>query len=556
MIVREQLAAALGRALEDLRGSGAVETTEVPAIQLDVPPAPELGDFSSDVAVALARQARKSPADVAALLVGRLDAPAGLIDRVDVSGSGFLNFHLGPKWLHDAVRQARARGADFGKSEEVGEGQSVLVEFVSAYPTGPLSVTHGRGGALGDALANALEWNGYRVVREFYVNDAGSQMERFGKSLEACYLQTLGRPGVAPPVDGYHGQYIVDLAKSIRDKVGDEYAELPAEERLRVLTERGRAAVLEQQRATLARFGVRFDEWRSEKALHESGKLQEVLERLRESGHTYETDGALWLRSTSLGDTEDRPLRRGNGQPTYLSGDLTYHQEKFARGFDCVVNIWGADHEDYIGRTRAGLQALGRDPGALEVLLFQPVAVKIDEMSIEGAALTGNNLGLDEVIEEVGADSARFFYLTRSPGSPLTLDLDLARSASAENPAQYVRLVRDRTAEAVRAAAGSLPAAEVDLAPLVHPSERALMRKLAELPDEIRATVRDRDPSRLTRYTHALASALDVFYLDAPLAGGGAETDAARLALLQAGEGALSNALRVMGIGAAGPSGS
>jgi arginyl-tRNA synthetase len=555
MTTRETLTTALAAAAERARRSGQVTAEAIPVVQLDVPPAPELGDFSSDLAVVLARQSRQSPVEVAEALAGLLDPPQGLVEHVEVGRTGFLNFYLKPEWLHEVIREACRLEADFGKNPAAGAGEAVQVEFVSAQPTGPLTVTHGRGAALGDALATVLEWNGYRVTREFYVNDAGSHMERFGRSLEARYLQAAGRAGAHVPVDGYQARFLVDLAARLKDTRGDEYVSLPPPARLERLTALGRDAVLEHQRETLARFGVCFDEYSSEKALRESGKLQDVLDLLRRNGYAYELDGALWLQTTRFGDDEDRPLLRSNGQPTYIAGDLAYHLEKFRRGFQRVIDIWGPDHAAYVRRTQAGIQALGGSPEALEILIFQHVLLRVDGMVVEGSAHAGSNILLGEVLDEVGKDVARFFYLGAPVSSPLEFDLDLARMKTPENPAWRAQAAHVQACAILRDAAREAPArsgspSEADLAALDSPWERALMRKLADFPDEVQAAAQERDPYRLTRYLREAAAAFDLCCQQLPPHGGGDPSGAARLALVQASKVVLGNALTVLGISA------
>jgi arginyl-tRNA synthetase len=552
MIVRERLISALSAALVKAREAGSVTAEETPPIKLDIPPA-ELGDFSSDIAVTLSRQSRQPAAAVAEALAANLDVPRDLVDRVEVAGSGFLNFHLKAGWFDARVRDIRTLRDQFGRSTDLGDGSSVQVEFVSANPTSPLNVTHGRGAALGDALATVLEWNGYRVTREFYVNDSGTQMDRFGTSLEARYLQSLGHTDVQVPVDGYSGEYLMDLAGEMRERTGEEYAALPREQRLQAITRWGRDAVIRRHQETLSRFGVRFDEWYSETALHENGTLDEVLAVLRRNDHAYEADGALWLRSTRFGDEEDRALIRSNGRPSYIAGDLAYHLEKYRRGFDHVIDIWSSDHAGYIGRTRAGIRALGCNPEAVEILIFEPVFLKIGGTIVEGSAHPGNNTLLGEVIEEVGKDAARFIYLTRPAGSPLEFDLDLAKEQTPQNPYHEVRATLTE-ARGILAAA-PLPEAETDLSPLVNPVERSLLRRLSDFPDEVRAAARERDPYRITRYVRETAQELGVF-IGVP----GSESrvprsesrvpspvTAARLALTDAAVVVLENAVAVLG---------
>ncbi len=543
MTVRESLTAALTAALDQARKSGALPLAELPAVQVDVPPSPTVGDFSSDVAQAVARETRQAPGAVAETLAGLFQAP-GLVERVEATPSGFLNFRLRADWLLDAVREIRQQREEYGRGQEPSAGP-LQVEFVSANPTAPLTLSHGRGAALGDALAGVLEWTGCRVSRETYVNDSGSQMERFGRSLEARYLQAAGRPARIP-IDGYADEYLAQLGSAIHAEVGAQYADLPPAERLAAVTRHGRDAVLREQRETLAAFGVRFDEWFSETELHAGGEVDAVLERLLAEGQAYEADGAVWLKSTLFGDEMDRPLRRSNGQPTYLAGDLAYHREKFRRGFAHVLDVWGAEHRGYVGRTLAGLRALGLDAAAVEIRLFESVSTRVEGVRVEASAGRGNNPTLREVVEDVGAGAARFFYLSRPAESELELDLDLAREASARNP--YWRFARAADQAAALGAEGASLPAETSLGPLSESAEQGLMRRLSEFPDEVRAAARERDPHRLTRYAGELAGAFDAWARECPAAVDDPALRAARLSLADAADVVFRSLRRVLGL--------
>jgi arginyl-tRNA synthetase len=522
MLIRERLAAELAAAVSRVRGDQA----DLPAIQLDVPPSPELGDFSSDIALTLARQSGDSAAQVAQALARDIPAPSGLLERVEVSSSGFLNFRLRPDWLETTLALILEQGDDYGRCPDLGNGEKVLVEFVSASPTGPLTVGHGRGAALGDALASVLEWNGYEVSRESYVNDAGHQFDRFGRTLEAHYLRELGKP--APmPLDGYQGEEVVELARRLRERLGDSLALLPAEERREQMAREGVAAVLAQQQQVLEQFGVRLDAWYSEHSLYAHGQVDAAVSALRAKGDAYDDEGAVWLRSVAHGDGEDRALIRSNGRPTYLAGDLAYHLDKRQRGFGRMIDVWNAEHAGYVQRTRAGIEALGIPEEDLEILIFQPVALKVQGTVVEGAMLAGNIVLLREVIEEVGRDAARFFYLRKPAGATLELDLDLAKRQDAENP--YVA-VRDAWRSANSGGSGD----GTDDA-----GAQALLRRLATFPDEIRGAARERDAYRLTRYAVETAAAYERLRADR----GSAPEKLARATAI-----VLRNTLRVIGV--------
>ncbi|MCC2672758.1 MAG: Arginyl-tRNA synthetase [Armatimonadetes bacterium] len=493
MIVKERLASALTEALRQAQETGDLAGGGLPQIRLDVPPSPELGDFSSDVALGLARGSGRTAAQIAGTLAARLETGTGLLDRVEVSNAGFLNFHLRSGWLEETLHEARTRRSDFGKNDDLGQGRSVQVEFVSAYPTAPLNVLHGRGAALGDALANVLEWNGYQVTREFYVNDAGSRFDRFARSVDAEYLKALGQADVRPPVDGFQGEYLTEIVQEIRDEVGDRYLDSPAGERARALGELGLAKMIERQKQTLARLGVQFDEWRS-------------------------------------------------GEPTYLAGDLAYHLDKFRRGFERVIDVWGSDHETYARRTLAGIEALGYPRECLDILVLEPVTLKIDGQLVEAGAAGGNNILLDEVIDEVGKDTARFSYLQRGARAPLEFDLDLARQQPEASPAHRVRaaLAGVRAVLEASRCRGQLPPQEADGGVSTENGNQRLLRRLADFPDEVRAAARELDPSRLTRYATELAGQVVPVAEEVP--------DPARLAVLDAAEVVLTNTLTILGI--------
>jgi len=459
---------------------------------------------------------------------------------------------LRPEWLHDVLRRIHAEDARYGRSD-VGGGRRLQVEFVSANPTGPLSVPHGRAAALGDVLASLMEWIGYDVSREFYINDAGGQVQRFGRSVEARYLQLLGQD-VTVPDDGYQGEYVSDLARRIRERDGDGYAALPEEERLATFTRLGREEMLREQQETLRNFGVHFDVWYSEASLHASGSVGEVIELLRERGHVYEMDGAVWLRSTAFGDDKDRPLVRSNGVPTYIAADLAYHRDKFLRGFDKVIDIWGPDHHGYVARTKAGVQALGFGADQLDILIHQFVRLYVGGELRVGSKRAGDIIPLDEVIAEVGRDTARYFFLMRTANSSLDFDLDLARKQADENPVFYVQYAHARICSILREAEErgvTLPRAEqADLTILRGEPELALMRKLADFPAEVRAAALAHEPHRMTCFAQDLAATFHAFYRDCWVLGQDPAVTAARLVLVDCSRIVLRNVLTLLGVAA------
>lgn len=445
--------------------------------------------------------------------------------------------------MHAAV----AAGREWGRCD-LGRGQALQVEFVSANPTGPLGLMHGRGAALGDALANLFAACGYRVEREFLVNDADGQAARLGRSVEAACLRLLGEPAPAPE-DGYEGDTIRDLAQSILDHEGGALR-LPGPERLQAVTRLSVAAILAEQRETLADFGVRFDRWYSEQELHASGQVQETVEQLRRAGHVYESEGALWLGSRDLGDDKDHPLVRSNGLPTYIAADVAYHADKFRRGFDRVVDVWGPEHAQYVSRTRAGVRALGIAPDRLEVIIFGPVTLRVDGIPVEAPNWQSGGVWLRDLVQEVGADVARLFYLSRPAGEALEFDLDLAKQPGPENPARRILAAcREAEAEAARAR-GEPPSGDPDLAPLAGEAEQALIEAVAAFPEQVRRAVEAREPKQITDILVAAAGRFEAFQQARPPSGGTPEIQAARARLAEATGIVMRNALEMIGVSA------
>lgn len=557
MDVKELLARAIGEAAA---GQEALAGAELPAVMLEVPPQKEFGDFATNIAMQLARLARQNPRALAEAITARLNARAGL-DKHDpaalpwlaaakVAGPGFINFYLKPDWLYALLADIAAAGADWGRSD-AGRGEKVQVEFVSANPTGPLHVGHGRGAAVGSALANLLRVAGYDVATEFYINDAGNQIDNLAASVDARYRELLGQQ-VAFPEDGYHGSDIVDTAQRIIDQVGSRYLLVAPAERLAVFKELAREEKLALLREDLEAFGVTFDVWFSERTLH-PGAIEATCRQLKASGHMYDKDGALWLKSTDYGDDKDRVVIRDNGVPTYLAADIAYHRDKFVRGFDRVINIWGADHHGYISRVKAAVGALGYEPDRLEVLILQMVNLYQHGELVKMSKRTGQGVTLSELIEEVGRDAARFFFIMRSTDSQLDFDLDLAKSRTNENPVFYIQYAHARIASIFRQAAEAgipLPAAGTPLAALTTEWEADLIKKLGEYPDEVAAAARERAPHHIARYAHEVAALFHSFYNQCRVIGAPPEVQAARLVLVAAVRDTLRSALAILGVDA------
>jgi arginyl-tRNA synthetase len=495
-VIRDQLAAALHSALSSL------EVTPMPeAIVLERPARREHGDWSSNVALATAKRAGWNPRELAGRLAEILNAgPPAHVTSVEIAGPGFVNFRLADSWLHEVLADVVEAGAERYARADVGGGKRVLVEFVSANPTGPLHAGHGRGAAYGDSLARVLERTGHVVHRENYLNDRGVQMERFVDSLAAR------RAGEEPPEGGYQGQYVIDWA-----------AEIPVSVASRAdLWEWGESRAVRDHRETLARMEVHFDSWFSERSMVASGAIETTLADLREHGVVYDHDGAVWLRSSDYGDDKDRVLVKSDGEFTYLLPDIAYHRDKFSRGYDLLVDVWGADHHGYVPRMKAAMQALGHDPSELECAIIQLVNLLKGGQPVRFSKRAGDIVELSEVLDEVGPDAARLTYLLQSIDSTQTFDYDVVKSRAMDNPVFYVQMAyaRIRSIERVAAERGVERVAftDADVSLLVHERELEVLRVLSELPDTLVSAAADRAPHRITSWVRELAGAVHGFY--------------------------------------------
>jgi len=530
-----ELRAAVGDAAAALRDG----EPPGPEPALERPPKPELGDYSSNAAMLLAAPLGEKPRDVAERLRGELIRElGGSVERIEVAGPGFVNLFLSDFWYRRAIAGLlSAEGLGVGP---VARPERVLVEFVSANPTGPLTAAGGRHAAFGDAVARLLEEVGHEVEREFYVNDAGGQVERFAASIAAAMT------GGEPPEDGYEGAYVAELGGRLAAEGVD-----PTD--AEAVGRRGVELMVESVRATLERFGVRFDTWFSERGLYERGEVEAALDRLRESGHAYEEEGALWLRSSELGDDKDRVLVRDSGEPTYLAADAAYHLDKLERGFDRLVDVLGADHHGYVPRMRAALEALGADPGRLEAPIMQLVHVVEGGERAQMSKRHGEFVSLDELIDDIGADATRFFMFQRSHEMKVNLDLDLARRESSDNPVYYVQYAHARIASILRKAGeGAEGAAGVaELGALLEPAEKALVKRLLEFPAEVHEAAQRRAPHRLYTYAMSVAADFHAFYRDCKVVGAEGEgVQEARLALCLLTQRTIARTLGLLGISA------
>jgi arginyl-tRNA synthetase len=513
-----------------------------PRPTLERPPKPELGDYSSNAAMLLARHLSDNPRTVAERLRSELEADAGLapnLERIEVAGPGFVNFFLADSWYLGALGDLLEAGEDLGPAPAE-TPEKILVEFVSANPTGPIHVGTGRHAAYGDSLVRLLEAAGHEVSREYYVNDAGSQIERFAESIAARMR------GEEPPEDGYAGEYVTELA----ERLGAEDVD-PSD--LETLRGRGVELMLDGMRETLARFGVSFDNFFSERSLYEKGEVDTALADLEQRGHTYRSDDALWLRTTAFGDDKDRVLIRSNGEATYFMPDIAYHWDKLQRGFDRLVDVLGADHHGYVARIRAAIEALGGDPDAFEVPIMSLVHVVEGGERLQMSKRTGDFITLDELLDDIGVDATRWFMLWRSHETTVDLDLEVARSQSSENPVYYVQYAHARIASILRKA-GEEGAAEPGVAterPVLQESEKLLVKRLLEFPEEVRAAAARRAPHRICAYSTAVAADFHAFYRDCQVVGAEGEgVEASRLALCLATKRTIAAALGLLGISA------
>ncbi|MGH2680451.1 MAG: arginine--tRNA ligase [Actinomycetota bacterium] len=533
--------------------------TAAPALGLEPPlPVPELqrprqkgfGDFTTNVAMVAASKAGADPRATATAIVGALPS-APFLAKAEVAGPGFINLWTTDDWLHDVVRQIVCDGDRYGRGDAT--GRRIQVEFVSANPTGPLTIGHARNAAIGDALARLLTFAGHEVEREYYFNDAGGQMDRFGASVEARYLQLLGRDADLPE-DGYHGAYVVDLARDILETEGPGMADLPPEDRFVRLREAGASRAMAQIRATLDRFGVTFDSYFLEASLVEKGEIAQAIDRLRTDGSVYDAEGATWFRSTAFGDDKDRVAVRSDGTHTYFGADIAYVLDKFSRGFDHLVYVWGADHHGDIARVKGAAAALGFDVERVEIVLYQFVSFLRRGAPVKMSKRAGTFVSLDELIDEVGADAARFHLLLFSNDRPMNFDIDEVARQSLENPVYYVQYGHARIASILRKAArrgverGSIDAADLPL--LATEPEQDLMRALADVPGLIATAAEQRAPHRLTHAAQDLAAAFHRFYTDCRVVSDDGALTSARLWLASATKQVLANLLDLVGVSA------
>ncbi|WP_443657814.1 arginine--tRNA ligase [Ellagibacter isourolithinifaciens] len=571
MTLREQVEEVVDAALSAAVADGSLPLEEVPAAALERPRDAANGDWASTVALRAAKAAHMKPRDVAEVVVSHLPKN-DLIASTEIAGPGFVNIRLTNAALASVIVEARREGMDFGRGEAPANAGRINLEYVSANPTGPMHVGHGRWAALGDSMARVLRHAGFDVSEEFYINDHGTQMDNFGRSVSVRYEQLCGRD-VPMPQNCYGGAYVIDIAREILDADGEKWLDVPEEERVVAFRERSYAEMLEHNKAVLSGFGTTFDTWFSERTLYvpdEDGKsaVDRALEAMDAKGYVFQKDGATWFKSTAFGDEKDRVLIKENGEFTYFLSDVAYHYNKIQRGFTHLIDIWGADHHGYVKRCQAMLAAWGYE-GALEVVLGQLVNLFRDGSAVRMSKRTGEMVTFEELIEEVGVDATRYLMLSRSSDQPIDFDIEVAKKKDATNPVYYVQYAHARICSILRKAAceGDLAAAEagditfnelaertvgadVDLSPLCEESELALMRKMGDFADMVAQAAADRAPFRLTHYAQDLAALFHQFYTNCHVLADDEATRRARLALCDASRIVLALTLSLLGVSA------
>ncbi len=548
MQTKDKIAAVVKAAVEAAMQDGVLKVSnELPEVALEVPPKKEFGDFATNFAMQTAKIFRTSPRKIAEEIKSRITSD--LFERIEIAGAGFMNFYLKPDVIYRELKEIYDAGKNFG-CLPCKNNVTIQIEYVSANPTGLLHVGHGRGAAAGSAIVNIMRAAGYNVESEYYINDAGNQMDKLTISVNARYLELLGQK-VDFPEDGYLGADIIDTTKRIIARHGDKFLNLPEDERLKILGELAYADKMLELKDDLEKFRVHFDVWFSERTLHPD-KINAAIETLKEKGGIYEKDGALWLASSKYGDDKDRVVIRANGEATYLAADIAYHKNKFERGFGELINLWGADHHGYVARVKAAMSMLGYDADKLKIIFLQMVSLFRSGEAVKMSKRMGTAIPLRELMEEVGTDAARYFFLMRSTESQLDFDLDLAKSQSADNPVYYIQYAHARICSIFRQAkeAGLEIDGEPKFSLMNSTSEIDLINKIFEYPDEIEKASAEYAPQRIARYVYDLASTFSAFYRDCRILGVEKDLAIARLALLKVTQHTIQHALSLLGVSA------
>ena len=550
--IKKRVTNRLEEAAYAAKAVGELNFIELPNYVLEEPRERQHGDLATNLAMVLAKQAKRSPRDIATTIIKHLDTTGTWIESSNIAGAGFINFRLNPLWLTDVINEVIIAGDRYGQVD-IGKGQKIQVEFVSANPTGLLHMGNARGAALGDSLASLLPMAGYEVSREFYINDTGNQIHNFALSLESRYLQRLGQDSPFPE-GGYHGEDLIETVKGLIAKVGDKYLSVEPGLRREFLVRYALDEKMQDIRETLQDFGVQYDVWFNEQSLHDSGAVRSTLEELENKGYIYEKEGALWLKSTLFGDEKDEVVIRSNGTPTYFAADIAYHRNKFERGFTRVINIWGADHHGHVARLKGAMSAFGYDQDNLQVILMQLVRLIQNGEVVKMSKRSGQYITLRELMDEVGKDAARFFFNLRDPDSTVDFDLDLAKAQSSDNPVYYIQYAYARMCSILRQAEelgddGNSPSEE-DLKRLDSIEERDLLKKMADLPSEVITAARLMEPHRLARYVLDLAGLFHTFYNSQRVLVDDVGLRRARLSLVEAVKQIIANVLRILGVSA------
>ena len=545
-LIEEQLRKIITDAVNSAMENGKLPKGDIPEFAVEIPKTAEHGDLSANIAMVGARAFRMAPPKIAAAITEEISLENSYFSKCEIAGPGFMNFFLGKEFAAMTVKAVLDNKENYGRTD-YGKNKRVLVEFVSANPTGPMHIGNARGGALGDCLAASLDWAGYDVNREFYVNDAGNQIEKFKTSLEVRYLQIFD-PSIEMPEDAYLGQDIIDHAKNFEAIHGDKYVNADREERRQALCDFALPKNIAKLKTDLEKYRINYDKWFHESSLHNDGSVKEIIEKMKASGYTYEKDGALWFKATELGDEKDRVLVRDNGIPTYFVPDIAYHYNKLVtRGYDKAIDILGADHHGYIARMKAALTALGIDSDRLDIIIMQMVRLIKDGETYKLSKRSGKAITLETLLEEVPIDAARLFFNLREPNSHLEFDLDLAISENSQNPVYYVQYAHARICSILKVMEDT-DIADADLTVLTEPSEKALIFKLAGMPSQIISAAKEYDPSVITRYLIDLATLFHRFYTECRVKDAPDDIRKARVALLYATKQAICNGCVILGI--------
>jgi arginyl-tRNA synthetase len=548
--MRSHLRELLTRAIEKAALEGGLKSSELPPLLLEPPKQREFGDLATNVAMLWAKSAKRPPRAIAETILNHIEDPDGILARKEIAGPGFLNFTFAAKFYYTRLRELAA-GKNTGL--DLGQGERVQVEFASVNPTGPLHVGHGRVAVIGDVLARLHEATGFNVEREYYVNDAGNQMENLGLSIMARYRESFGEK-VEFPEDGYPGDYVTEIAAELKQKYGGQFLHEPKDAAVRLFREHGGAALLSTIRAQLEGFGIEFDSFFSEKAMRARGEVAQAMDALRARGLLYLQDGAEWYRSTQFGDDKDRPVVKSDGELTYFAADIAYHRSKFERHFQKLINVWGADHHGYVPRLKAAMQGLGYDPNVLQVVLVQMVQLTRGGEPVRMGKRTGEFVALEEVLEEVGRDAARFFFLMRKSDSHLDFDLELAKKQSSENPVFYVQYAHARVASIFEQATktgmdlgdrSGVPVERLDLA-----EELDLVRKIIQFDDVLEESVRELEPHRMVFYLLELAGEFHRYYNRTRVISEDMDLSRARLLLIENVQKTVRRGLEILGVDA------